>query len=251
MKKSILALFSLLAVALLFTGASGCLEKKAASNITTSPAAIDSVIILEKDGNLTALIKVIIHGTHAQSLDQENITVKLNKSNVNVFVPVVTKEGPNTMDLGYETVEVVLGKSSAFEEGKEYRVIVNGNNGYGFLIENNVLTIVKPAPIDNIVIKSDGKNVVASVTITISGTNAQSVDTANIITSEGFKDNKYDISIPVKTVGNVVTLDFKWVTEDFVLSELSQLQDGTYTVNVNGQTTTFTIKNNALIDSSQ
>ena len=253
MKKSILTLFSLLAVALLFTSAGGCLEKINADiapspKSTMSSGCIDSVVIYEKDGNIIAVIQIILQGTYAQTLDKENITVKLNANNVEVYVPVITKEGPNTKNLGYETVEVVLGKANDFENGKKYNVVMNEDKGlkYAFMIEDDVLTTFMPAPIVNAEIKADGKNIIVSVKTAISG--SQSVDTANLVKSG---NNEYDLYIPIKTAGNVMTLDIKWVTQDFILGDFTQLEDGIYKININGQTVTFEIQNNALIDSSQ
>ena len=255
MKKPILMIFSLIAVALLFTSAGGCLEKSNAGTastpgFTTTPGFIDSVVIYEKDGNIVASIRIIIQGTYAQTLDKENITVTLNANNIDVFVPVVTKDGPNTRDIGYETVEVILGKSSDFKNGEKYNVFVNGDKlKYTFMIEEGVLTTFVPATIETIEIKTDGKNVIAVVKTSMSG--SQSVDTASIIKSKSFQNNAYDIYIPMKTVGSIITLDIKQATEEFVLGELSQFEDGIYTININKQNITFEIKNSTLIDSSQ
>ena len=251
MQTKILTIFSVLAVALLFTGASGCLETKADTaalpGFTVSPGYIDSVMIYEMDGNIIALIQVSIHGTYAQSLDKENITVTLNGNNIDVYVPVITKDGVNTKNIGIETIQVVLGKASDLE-GKTYDVIVNGNKALknSFEFENGMMTTLKPAPIDDIEIKTDGKNIIAVIKMSMSG--SQSIDTASIVKSESFQNNEYDIYIPIKMSGLFMTLDLKWLSEEFVLGELSQLEDGVYTINVNGQLKTFEIKNNTLID---
>ena len=255
MKKSILTICSLIAVALLFTSAAGCLEKSNASSttpgLTISPGYIDYVTIYEKDGYIIANIYLIIHGTYGQSPDMENITVTVNGNEIEVYLPVITKDGPNTRDLGYKNIEVVLGKSSDFKNGEKYNVGFNGDKNlkYAFMVEDDVLTTFAPATIETIEIKTDGKNVIAVVKTSMSG--SQNVDAANIIKSESFQNNEYDIYIPMKTTGSIITLDIKWITDEFVLGELSQFEDGTYTININKQNTTFEIKNSALIDSSQ
>jgi hypothetical protein len=256
MQKKLLTIFAVLAVALLFTGASGCLERTVdaalpdsslAPGLTASPGFINSVSIYEMDGNLIALIQVAIQGTHAQSLDEANITVTINGNTVEVYVPVVTKDGINTKNIGIETVSVIIGKASDFE-GKKYDVIVNGNNALKntFVIENNVMTTLKPASFENVEIKTDGNKLIALVTMGISG--SQSIDVASIIKSEAFENNEYDIYIPVKSAGLIMTMDYNRVSEEFVLGELSQFEDGVYTININGQPITFEIKNKTLID---
>lgn len=248
--KKILMIFAVLAVALLAVAASGCLgsddkepEKNMTENVTAAPA--QSVITYTDGENVIAQMTVMIMGTHSQSIDKDNITVNMNGTNVDVFVPAVTTSAVNTRDIGYEDVTVILGKKSDFKEGTAYTVTVGGKadpmKPYSFEFADGTLYSYRPANIDSVTVALDGNNIIATAVVPIGG-GAYSIDKENISAASGFNaDNGFDVYIPLKIRDGPSTLEMKWGEEKFTVGQLDKMEDGTYTVNVNGATAVFTV----------
>ncbi|MBZ3935201.1 hypothetical protein [Methanimicrococcus blatticola] len=249
--KKILMIFAVLAVAFLAVAASGCLgsdDKESDKNITAAPA--QSVIIYTDGDNVIAQMTVMIMGTHSQSIDKDNVTVNINGTNVDVFVPAVTTSDVNTRDIGYENVTVILGKTKDFKEGTAYTVTVGGKtdamNKYGFEIVDGTLYSFRAANIDSVTVAADGNNITATAVIAIGG-GSNSVDKENITAATGYNtDNEFDIYIPLKIRDGPSTMEMKWGEEKFTIGQLNTMKDGTYTVNVNGYTVLFTIESGKL-----
>lgn len=256
MKKSILMILSVLTVAVLAVSFSGCLGADDKPNTTepiTNPAAIQAATLYTDGNNVMAQIVVQIHGTHSQSLDKDNVTVNVSGNTVNVNVPVVNSSSVNTKDLGYETVEVVLGTKDQFKDG-DYTLIINGKTDKTFeskfKFTDGQLYSYKPATIEGIVIEvADGKVVVNS-TVTLAGS-AETVDEKNITVTGTLQDNDVVITIPAQVKDGPTTLNLIWKNVVTEIGQLDGLADGTYKVTVNGIESTFTIQNNRLITGSE
>lgn len=244
-------IFAVLAVAVLAVAAGGCLgadDKEPDKNVTAAPA--QSVIIYTDGDNVMAQMTVMIMGTHSQSIDKDNITVNINGTNVDVFVPAVTTSDVNTKDIGYEEVTVVLGKKSDFKAGTAYTVTVGSKtdamNRYGFEITDGTLYSYRAANIDSVTVALDGNNITATTVIAIGG-GSNSIDKENISVAGGFNaDNEFDVYIPLKTRDGPSTMEMKWGEEKFTVGQMDKMKDGTYTVNVNGYTVSFTIESGKL-----
>ncbi|MDR0768106.1 MAG: hypothetical protein LBE57_06720 [Methanosarcinales archaeon] len=259
MKKSILVILSVLAVAVLAVSFSGCLatgdDKPAGVDhpVIDNPAVIQSITYHTfpfGSNTVTANILVQIQGTFSQSVDTDNITVTIIGDKVYVNVPVTDSSEQNTRDFGYENVEVVLGTKDQFKDG-DYTVIVNGGTSREFVSKikftGGQLSSFKPGNIGDIVIGSDGNNITVNVSVMLGGS-AETVDKGNITTSGKFENGKYEIFIPTQVKDGITTLILIFAQESFVVGQLDQFEDGTYTVSVNGVEVTFTIENGRLVE---
>ena len=283
MKKSnfLIALASLM-MAFVVIG-SGCLSAADPTSGTEKLAGINHIQIHSDKENVVAQIEVIIQGTHAQKVNTENIDVQTDGSKINIKIPVVESGPVNTRDIGYETVTVVLGTKDRFKDGQRYTVVVNekenginslefefgkdyvnekesginslgfefgkdyvngnGINSLEFEFIDGVMHFYTPAPITQIIVTTDGKDIVIDTIVAIGG-GANSIDTNNITTSGKFDDkNNYGINIPLKTREGLSTMEMKWGNERFVIGQTDKLTDGDYQITVNGQTVSFTLEN--------
>ncbi|WNY27897.1 hypothetical protein MmiEs2_00760 [Methanimicrococcus stummii] len=254
MKKSILLTFSVLAIAVLAVSFSGCLGSGDDKPVTIdNPATIQAITYYTlpvDDNEVKAEILVQIQGTHSQSVDKDNITVTIIGDKVYVNVPVVNSSPVNTKDLGFEAVEVVLGTKDQFKDG-EYTVIVNGGTDKEYTsvikFESGELYYFTAGNIGDIVIGNDGNNITVDVSVVLGGS-AETLDKENITTSGKFdKDGKYEIYIPTQIKDGITTLNLIYVQESFVIGQLDSLEDGTYTVIVNGAEIPFTIENHQIV----
>ncbi|MDR2944713.1 MAG: hypothetical protein LBU81_06520 [Methanosarcinales archaeon] len=255
MKKSILLTLAVLAAAVLAVGLSGCLSSGDEKTVVIeNPAAIQTVnyyTIPVGSDTVTADIMVIIQGTRSQSVDEKNITATLIDKEIYVNVPVVNSSPVNTKDLGYVNVTVTLGTKDQFTDGG-YKVIINNGTDKVFTSaikfeDGQLYSFYQGArTIGGIVIGADGNNITATVNVSLSGS-AESVDKENITTSGKFENGRYEISIPTQIRDGVSTLSMIYTQESFVIGQLDQLEDGTYTVSANGVEVTFTIENSQLV----
>ena len=248
MKKSsiLIGLVTLLAVFAVI--GSGCLssgEGESAPDTPAKLAGINYVHVYTDKENVIAQLEVIIYGTHAQKVNKENIVVKIDGNDIFVTVPV-TESGPaNTRDIGYETVTVILGTKDQFKAGERYTVNVNGNEikSLEFEFVDGVMNSYKPASIDQMVVETEGKDIVVTALVAIGG-GANSIATDEITTSGKFDDeNNYEITIPLKTRDGISTMEMKWGNEKFVVGQTDKLANGTYQVIINGQVVSFTLEN--------
>ncbi|MDY0266507.1 MAG: hypothetical protein RBQ94_02495 [Methanimicrococcus sp.] len=248
--KKYLMTFAVLAVVVLAVVASGCLDSEDKTNNDTvtnaTSAPIQSLIFYTNGNDVIASATVMIMGTHSQSIDKDNITVKINGSYVDVVIPAVNSGSMNTKDIGYEDVEFVVGKVSDLKDGKTYTLTNNGKidemKQYKFEIVNGQLYTFIPAGVEKIEFLQDGKDIVASVIIPVGG-GAYSIDSENITVSKGFDDkNEFGVYIPLKIKDGPSTLEMKWGEEKFTLGQTDKLENGTYTFNVNGHTASFTME---------
>lgn len=253
MKKSILLTLSIVALAVLAVSFSGCLASgDDEPAVIDHPAVIQSVIYytLPVNGdNITADILVQIQGTYSQSIDHDNITVTVIGDKIYVNVPVINDGVINTMDLGYETVSVNLGTKDELKDGT-YTVIVNYGTDREFTsplkIENGELYYYKPGTVNDIIVEADGNNVTVHAVIVLAGS-AETVDTENITASGKFDENgRYEIYIPTQVKDGITTLNLIYAPESFIIGQLNEMADGTYTVSVNGVETAFAVENGQL-----
>ncbi|WNY24197.1 hypothetical protein MmiHf6_15270 [Methanimicrococcus hongohii] len=253
MKKTILLTLTVLVIAVLAVSFSGCLASGDDKPVVIdNPAAIQTVTYYTYpiDGDtVTASILVQIQGTHSQSVDNDNITVTIIEDKIYVNVPVVNSSAVNTKDLGYETVEVVLGTKDELKDG-EYTVVVNGGTDKEFTSDikfvDGQLYYYKPGSIGDITIGADGNNLTVDITVILAGS-AETVDKENITVSDKFEDGKFEIYIPTQIKDGITTLNLIYAEESFVIGQLDQFEDGTYTVFVNGIEVTFTIENGEVV----
>ena len=253
MRKSILMILTIITTAVLAVGFSGCLgsaaDGKVLEAVTEKPADIQSSIIVTEGDNLVAYIQVMIHGTHSQKVDTENITVDISGNKVNVNVPVMETSDVNTRDIGYETITVVLGKKDQFKDG-DYKLIINSGTGKESVTDFKVLEgtfyYTKEGSIHTAVIEAQGNKLVLNTTVTLGGS-AETVDRENITLAGSFEKNDFTVNIPTQMRDGITTLNIAWENVVVEIGQLDQLEDGTYTVTVNGEEIPFTIKNNKLI----
>ena len=244
---------SILAVAVLAISFSGCLSNSMEPFIEErpvyEPAAIYDVTIYTMGDNVMASIVVQIQGTYSQSLDKDNITVNMNGNSVYVNVPVIDSSSVNTRDFGYETVEVNLGKKSQFKN-IDYKLIINGNTPKAFTsnfkFAGGDLYTYYPAVIDNVVVEViDGKVVINSKVVR--GGSAETLDKDNIIVSGTLQNHDVSVYIPLQIKDGITTLIIGWENVVIEIGQLDELEDGTYTVTVNGIETHFTVSNHQLV----
>lgn len=250
MKKSILMIFAVFAVAVLAVAASGCLSSadEPQNNSTVSAAPAQSVIIYTQGDNVMASVTAMIMGTHSQTLDTDNVSVNINGNRVDITIPAVNSSPVNTRDLGYEQVTVVLGKKDQFTAGQTYTVTVGGReeSKYTFEIVDGTLYSFMPASIESLTVETNGNDIVATALIAIGG-GSNSIDTENITQASGFNaDGEHVISIPLKIRDGPSTMEMKWGEEKFTVGQLDQMENGTYTVNVNGYIVSFTLTDGQL-----
>ena len=254
MKNSILMVLSILAVAVLAVGFSGCLGSSNNDSIVIEsidkPAAIQTVTIYSIGDDVMAHIIVQIHGTYSQSLDKDNVTTTVIGNNIYVNIPVVDSSAMNTRDFGYEAITVVLGKKGQFQDG-DYKIIVNGNTDRTFTSNfkfiGGDLHFYRAAVIENVFVHVvDGKVIVNSA-VALAGS-AETVDEANItVVGTGTLLNNYiGINIPTQVKDGITTMDIRWKNIATEIGQLDDLDDGTYMVTVNGVVLTFTIQNHQL-----
>ncbi|MBZ3935705.1 hypothetical protein [Methanimicrococcus blatticola] len=253
MKKSILLALSVFAVAVLAVSFSGCLASGDDKTvIIDNPATIQSVTYYTFPVNgddVIADILVQIQGTHSQSVDKENITVTIIGDKIYVNVPVTNSSPVNTKDFGYEKVEVVLGTKDQFKDG-DYTVIINCGTEKEYTsdlkFEGGELYSYGPGSVGDVAVGTDGNNITVDVNVVLGGS-AETVDKENITSSGKFEDGVYEIYIPTQVKDGVTTLNLIYAQESFVIGQLDQLEDGTYTVSVNGVEVTFTISGGQLV----
>ena len=253
MRKSILMILTIIAAAVLAVGFSGCLgladAEKEAEVAIKNPAGVQSASVVTNGDNLVAHIQVIIYGTHSQKIDTENIKVDVSGRNVNVDIPVIETSDRNTRDIGYETITVVLGKKNQFEDG-DYKLIINGGTGKEFITDFKVLEKIfyftKDASIQTSVIEAQGNKIILNTTVSLGGS-AETVDRKNITMTGSFEKNDVNVKIPTQMKDGITTLNIAWENVAVEIGQLDQLEDGTYTITVNGEDISFTIKNNKIV----
>ena len=256
MRKSILMILTIIVAAVLAVGFSGCLgsaDDKNASEVTIeNPAGIQSASVVTEGDNLVAYIQVIIYGTHSQKINTDNITVDISGNKVNVNVPAIETSAVNTRDIGYETITVVLGKKDQFKDG-DYKLIINGGTGKESVTDIKVLEgifyFTKDASIHTIVVESQRNKLVLNTTVTLGGS-AETVDKQNITVIGSFEENDVAVKIPAQIRDGITTLNIAWENVVVEIGQLDQLEDGTYTVTVNGEEVSFTVKDNKLVTSN-
>jgi hypothetical protein len=253
MKKTILTIMSILAVAVLAISFSGCLSNSTEPFIEErpvyDPAVIYDVTIYTLGDNVMASIVVQIQGTRSQSLDKDNITVNTTGNNVSVIVPVINSGDANTRDFGYETVNILIGKKSQFKTG-DYQLIINGDTPktfiYVFKFTGGDLYIYKPAVIENAVIEVIDGKIIVNTTV-VRGGSAETLDKASITVDGTLQNNDVAITIPVQIKDGITTLIIGWESITTEIGQLSDLADGDYTVTVNGTVVTFTVSGNQIV----
>ena len=249
--KSILIILLILMVSALVVGVGGCLafgENKSTDN-NNKPAEIQSVSIVTKGDEVIAYLQVKIYGTYSQKVDIKNIDVSISGNNVNVNVPVIQTNAVNTREIGFETITVVLGKKDQFKDG-DYKLIVNGNTEKesvtDFKIVDGTFYFTKDALVNTAIVEADGNKIMLNTTVTLGGS-AETVDTENISVTGSFEQNDLAVKIPTQMRDGITTLNIAWENVVVEIGQLDELEDGIYTVTVNGEEVSFTVENHKLI----
>ncbi|WNY23463.1 hypothetical protein MmiHf6_07700 [Methanimicrococcus hongohii] len=105
------------------------------------PANIDSVTVAVDGNNITATAVVAIGGG-ANSIDTANITTAGGfnaDSEYDIYIPLITKDGPSTMEMKWGEEQFTIGQLDSMEDGT-YAVNVNGYF-VSFTIAGGELTI--------------------------------------------------------------------------------------------------------------
>lgn len=252
MRKITLMILAILAAAVLAVSFSGCLSSGSSQNEfkpIEKPAAIQTVTIYTIGDNVMASIVVQIHGTYSQSLDKDNITVNMDKNNINANVPVINKSEKNTFDIGYETVEVVLGKKDQFKDGI-YKLTINGNTPRAFTTDfkfsDGKLYSYRSAVLENATVEVVDGKIVVNANVSLAGS-AETIDEANITIDRTLPNNDIIISIPTQVQDGATTLILIWKNVAIEVGQLDKMADGTYTATVNGIVVPFTVLDHHLV----
>lgn len=213
-------------------------------------ADVNSVVLYTEGSVLNAIPSITFHKKNHVA-DIQNISVTIVESDVKVLIPVLEmKKGTESMPA--EDFSVVIGTKSQFEEGKDYRIIINGEDDKDeipvFKFLNGVLVQYKPAVIENLRIKEVSGSIVVVSTLVSNESGTAVVDQANI-TSVFHKDEKaFDLYVPLQITKEESSETFR-ETEEIIIAETKDLKDGKYEIHMNGNVYSFKIRNNQLVDS--
>ncbi len=213
-------------------------------------ADVNSVVLYTEGDVLTAIPSITLHKRN-HIADIQNISVTIVGSDVKVLIPVLEmKKGTGFMSV--EDFPVVIGTKSQFEEGKDYRIIINGEDDKDeiplFKFMNGTLVQYKPAVIENLLIKEVSGSIVAVPALASNGSGTAAVDQANI-TSVFHKDEKaFDLYVPLQITEEESSETFR-KTEEIIIAETQDLKDGKYEIHINGNAYSFIIRNNQLVNS--
>jgi len=145
---------------------------------------------------------------------------------------------------------ISLGKRTDFEDGEEYTIIINNGTApikpVTFRYDGSFLITYNQAPIEAIKIQQNGTQIEATAEITKSYILPQMIDEANITfrQSEDFKETS--IYIPINDVNSAPTYMIHRFTKTYVIGDLNELQDGSYSVQINNKEEIFEIRDGIL-----
>ncbi|MDL2261848.1 hypothetical protein LJC08_06460 [Methanimicrococcus sp. OttesenSCG-928-J09] len=211
-------------------------------------ADVNSVVLYTEGNVLNAIPSITFHKKNYVA-DIQNISVTIVGSDVKVLIPVLEmKKGTEIMPA--EDFSVIIGTKSQFEEGKDYRIIINGEDDKDeipvFKFMNGTLVQYKPAVIENLRIKEVSGSIVVVSALASNESGIAAVDQANI-TSVFHKDEKaFDLYVPLQITEEESSETFR-ETEEIIIAETKDLKDGKYEIHINGNAYSFKIRNNQLI----
>jgi len=250
MKKSGILLILFLITTVLIIFGSGCLDSKEPTSIAEKVPEVNTVYIETRGENITGTIIF----TDFQPVDNENILINISDNTINITVPIIESDSTNTIN-NHKIIEVDLGSKDRFEEGK-YNVIINENRDgiFSFEFKDGILHSYGPVYVNEIEITTKGKDIVVKTCYEIGGVDA-TLDEENKTISDKFdSENNYDIYIPRKIqewpAGTAKTLPLIGMIEEITIGQKEELADGTYHVNINGKSASFTIKYGIFIGSN-
>lgn len=207
-------------------------------------ADVNSFVLYTENDVLKAGTSVRHHKKN-QIVDIANMSVTIAGSDVKILIPVLEmKKGS-----GYTSVndfETVIGTKSQFEEGKDYRIIINGEDDKEeipvFKFMNGTLIQYKPAVIESLLVKEVNGSLVAVPALTSNLSGVSAVDQTNI-TSVFHKDEKaFELYVPLQITEDNSPAVFS-DTEEIIIAEMKELKDGKYEIHINGNVYSFFIRN--------
>ena len=105
---------------------------------TVKQASVRSITITENEGNVIAVAEISVPDKTACSVDEKNITLRpMHNRGFDVFVPIMTRGGPQVIDFESIYHDITIGNLSQFSNGR-YEIELNGQE-VSFTIQNGQL----------------------------------------------------------------------------------------------------------------
>jgi len=143
-----------------------------------------------------------------------------------------------------------IGKKADFMDGEEYKLIINNGTNpietVTFRYDGDFLITSEMAPVEAIKIQQNGTQIEAVAEIREYYIFSQMIDEENITfrQSEDFKETS--IYIPIIDVNSTPTYLIHRFTKTYVIGDLNELQDGSYSVQINNKEEIFEIRDGIL-----
>ena len=143
-----------------------------------------------------------------------------------------------------------IGKKADFMDGEEYKLIINNGTNpietVTFRYDGDFLITSEMAPVEAIKIQQNGTQIEAVAEIREYYIFSQRIDEENITfrQSEDFKETS--IYIPIIDVNSTPTYLIHRFTKTYVIGDLNELQDGSYSVQINNKEEIFEIRDGIL-----
>jgi len=143
-----------------------------------------------------------------------------------------------------------IGKKADYADGEEYKVIINNGTNpietVTFRYDGDFLVTYNMAPVEAIKIRQNGTKIEAVAEISKGYIFPQMIDEENITfrQSEDFKETS--IYIPINDVNSSPTYIIHRFTKTYVIGDLNDLHDGSYSVQINNKEEIFEIRNGIL-----
>ena len=249
---SIASVFLLLA-AVLFSGCIGSDEPR------KIPAEIGEVRVYDSnvvamlpggdDGELTLYFGLdLSKPTNGYVFNHRDVNVRHDGNVIHVTVNL-TNYYPYFDQPGYGLI-MSVGKKADYTDGEEYKVIINNGTNpietVTFRYEGDFLVTYNMAPVEAIKIRQNGTKIEAVAEISKGYIFPQMIDEENITfrQSEDFKETS--IYVPINDVNSSPTYIIHRFTKTYVIGDLNDLQDGSYSVQINNKDEIFEIRNGIL-----
>ena len=206
---------------------------------SANPSVGDDNVMLYFGLNSTRDGYVFNHRDVSSFRDGNVIHVSVNLTN---FYPYFDQPGSGLI--------MSIGKKADFTDGEEYKLIINnGTNPIETVIfryDGDFLMTSEMAPVEAIKIQQNGTQIEAVAEIREYYIFSQMIDEENITfrQSEDFKETS--IYIPINDVNNTPTYLLHRFTKTYVIGDLNELQDGSYSVQINNKEEIFEIRDGIL-----